>query len=368
MKIRKIIFKDFRSFRGVKEISFLDPLTDEPRPMTVIVGSNGTGKTTILDTIEKVSQQAIYDQGLADLQPQHGGYGCLYLQLTSDDLGNVAPKQPVLKLGFGWYHDLLSLQIEKVEAFDWAYTWVSSRDGTDWGGSHPSSSTFIKWKQAARAMSEGNSQPLTGGVIYFPHTRDIAVRSGGPIEPPPDEPQWLFRFAPQNQWIGSLEHLWVWQNYLDLEEGKTNRENLAPFVSMVEDVLGEGRKITIHKGRVWVPPQWAVATGSDEKVRIDQLPSGERQVLLLFGELARRLRRGAIVMIDEPEISLHPTMQRLVVAKLRRLAREWDLQVILATHSMEIVHAVSPTEVINLDYLPPVEHQVIAQTEGVAAG
>lgn len=362
MKIRKIIFNYFRSFRGVKEISFLDPLTDEPRPMTVIVGSNGTGKTTILDAVEGVlsslipKRKPIVSDVVSDIM--RGGCVCVFLQLSSNDLKGTGSEERELSYVGGRIEDILSLP----EPFK--PDWASKFDKTAIAAGR-----FISNDDATFSLLHATiGDMLYGGLIYFPHTRDIMPRPGGPIQPPPDERTWVFRFKPQDQWEGSLEQLWLWQNYLDLEEGKTNRENLTPFVSMVEDVLGEGRKITIHKGRVWVPPQWAVAEGSDEKVRIDQLPSGERQVLLLFGELARRLRRGAVVMIDEPEISLHPTMQRLVVAKLRRLAREWDLQVILATHSMEIVHAVSPTEVINLDYLPPVENQVMAQTEGVAAG
>jgi predicted ATPase len=74
-------------------------------------------------------------------------------------------------------------------------------------------------------------------------------------------------------------------------------------------------------------------------------------VLLLFGELARRRRKGAVLMIDEPEISLHPTLQRQVVHQLRQFAREWDMQVILATHSLEVLRAVHESERILLDQL-----------------
>jgi predicted ATPase len=85
-------------------------------------------------------------------------------------------------------------------------------------------------------------------------------------------------------------------------------------------------------------------------VNLDQLPSGEQQVLLLFGELARRRREGAVIMIDEIENSLHPTLQRLVMWNLRRITREWDAQVIVATHSLEVINAVRGGAFINLDY------------------
>jgi hypothetical protein len=190
---------------------------------------------------------------------------------------------------------------------------------------------------------------LRNGILYFPHDRRLAVTQGGPIEPPPEKREWLFHFSPGDKWQGSLEHLWVWQNYLDLEENTQKRQNLAPFVESVETVLGQDRRITISKGRVQVPVTWE-QDGERPQVRLDQLPSGEQQVLLLFGELARRRRQGAVIMIDEVENSLHPTLQRLVMWNLHRIAREWDAQVIVATHSLEVINTVRGGAFINLDY------------------
>jgi len=51
MRVRELYFHNFRSFRGERRISFVDPLLGVVRPITVLAGSNGSGKTTILDTI-----------------------------------------------------------------------------------------------------------------------------------------------------------------------------------------------------------------------------------------------------------------------------------------------------------------------------
>jgi predicted ATPase len=90
--------------------------------------------------------------------------------------------------------------------------------------------------------------------------------------------------------------------------------------------------------------------GQEASVRLDQLPSGEQQLLLLFGELARRRRKGAVIAIDEIENSLHPTLQRVVMWNLNRLAREWDAQVIVTTHSLEVINTVRGGALINFDY------------------
>jgi len=99
-----------------------------------------------------------------------------------------------------------------------------------------------------------------------------------------------------------------------------------------------------------VPTGWRDETGNLTQVRLDQLPSGEQQALLLFGELARRRRAGAVIGIDEVENSLHPTLQRLVMWNLHRIARAWEAQVIVATHSLEVIHSVRGGAFINLDF------------------
>ena len=59
MRIRELFFHDFRSFRGPHPISFVDPLTDTVRPISVLAGTNGSGKTTILDSVEALLDFAL---------------------------------------------------------------------------------------------------------------------------------------------------------------------------------------------------------------------------------------------------------------------------------------------------------------------
>jgi predicted ATPase len=155
-----------------------------------------------------------------------------------------------------------------------------------------------------------------------------------------------------NQWTGSLEQLWVWQNYLDLERksrGEATGE-LTSSIELLQEALGPGRKVFVREGRVRVTTPWNDTSGKPAEVLLDQLPSGERQCVLLLGELARRKRPHGVLFIDEPEISLHPALQRQFLGQLRRVARALDMQVFLATHSPEIVRSVPPAEVISLDH------------------
>lgn len=362
MRIREISFHNFRSFRGRHRISFVDPLADASMPISVLAGTNGTGKTTILDTIEALLAFALEPDHPRDLVREAMETGLIHLAVEVDlppanggatALPGLLPTMLHIAVG---RRDLAPGNPER----DWSnlVCWLVQR-GKQGSPFRRQSRLGRQLREQVSTMLQGET-PLEGGLLYFPHDRRLTVTDkGGPIEPPPEQRSWLFHHTVSDKWPGSLEQLWVWQNYLDLERGAQGRLSLQPFVEAVETILGPGRSIQVSEGRALIRPAWRDGEANSEWLRLNQLPSGEQQVLLLFGELARRRRKGAILMIDEPEISLHPTLQRLVVHQLRHLAREWDTQVILATHWLEVPRAVHESERIILDQL--------GQTEGTDA-
>ena len=352
MRIREIFFHDFRSFRGPHRISFVDPLTDAVMPISVLAGTNGTGKTTIFETIEALLALVLDSSKPHALvtEARRTGFVALGLEIDPADL-SAPDSQGGISVPM-----LLYLAAGRMELMpDWFRKALDSfgllsESGRSQAMWQPHNShLFQRLGMAAAGMQQGTNE-LYGGLLYFPHDRRLRTVKAGRIERPVEKRQWIFRFAAGDRWQDSLEQLWVWQNYLDLEEGSQSRNNLQPFVASVEDVLGPNRVISIRKGQVVVQAPWA-ADGEPQQLSLDQLPSGEQQVLLLLGELLRRRRPGAVLAIDEPELSLHPTLQRLLVHRLRKLAREWNMQVLLATHSLEVLRAVHETERILLDRL-----------------
>lgn len=354
MRIREITFRDFRSFRGQRRISFLDTLTEASMPISILAGTNGTGKTTILETVEALLAFALDPDQPRDLVREAMETGLIHLSVEVDlpsangqvtILPHLVPS--VLHIAVG-RRDLAPTKPER----EWPnlVCWLVQR-GKQGPPLRRQSRLGKQLREQVSSMLQSQS-PLEGGLLYFPHDRRLTVTErGGSIEPPPEQRSWLFRHTASDKWPGSLEQLWVWQNYLDLERGLEGRKSLQPFVETVETVLGPHRTIHVSAGRALIRPTWRDGGTSEGWLRFDQLPSGEQQVLLLFGELARRRRKGAILMIDEPEISLHPTLQRQIVHQLRRFARDWEMQVILATHSLEVLRAVHESERISLDQL-----------------
>lgn len=82
---------------------------------------------------------------------------------------------------------------------------------------------------------------------------------------------------------------------------------------------------------------------------VEQLSSGEKQILILLTYIAFSNSVPTIFIIDEPELSLHPRWQRGFIGAVTRLMPIGS-QVIIATHSPELVGKHKPSCVVLLPY------------------
>jgi len=81
----------------------------------------------------------------------------------------------------------------------------------------------------------------------------------------------------------------------------------------------------------------------NHKVKIDNLSTGERELLNKILMFFISDIRDTIILIDEPEISLHPSWQNRVVKLYQNIAEKFNNQIVIATHSPNII-ASTPKE------------------------
>ena len=74
-----------------------------------------------------------------------------------------------------------------------------------------------------------------------------------------------------------------------------------------------------------------------EVLALDSLSSGEQHELVLHYDLLFRVRRNTIVLIDEPELSLHVAWQKGFLTDLMDIVRLSGLDALIATHSPYII-------------------------------
>ncbi len=79
-------------------------------------------------------------------------------------------------------------------------------------------------------------------------------------------------------------------------------------------------------------------TNLDEKLSSDKLSSGEQHIVVLSYNLIFKAEKNALVLIDEPEISLHSIWQNNFVDDIIKMGKEKSLYFLIATHSSEIIN------------------------------
>jgi predicted ATP-binding protein involved in virulence len=79
-------------------------------------------------------------------------------------------------------------------------------------------------------------------------------------------------------------------------------------------------------------------TDQKRKLPLTNLSSGEQQEVVLMYELLFKVNPGTLVLIDEPEISLHVAWQKEFLKDLIRIVDLQDINVVIATHSPQVIN------------------------------
>jgi predicted ATP-binding protein involved in virulence len=79
-------------------------------------------------------------------------------------------------------------------------------------------------------------------------------------------------------------------------------------------------------------------TSSGQRLALPSLSSGEQQEIVLAYGLLFREQPGTLILLDEPEISLHVSWQLDLIPDLLKIADVAKLEFLIATHSPQIVN------------------------------
>lgn len=96
-------------------------------------------------------------------------------------------------------------------------------------------------------------------------------------------------------------------------------------------LLGKVFEVNARKGI-------AVRHEDGREIDLDALSSGEQHEIILMYGLLFNVEQGSLVMIDEPEISLHVSWQMSFISDVQEIARLSGFQFIVATHSPQIIN------------------------------
>ncbi len=101
------------------------------------------------------------------------------------------------------------------------------------------------------------------------------------------------------------------------------------FLEVINELLKRKELVIDEKNEL------KVKTQSGKILSLEQLSSGEKQLLIILGETLLQQSNPHIYIADEPELSLHIDWQEKLVSSLKQLNP--NSQIIFATHSPDIV-------------------------------
>lgn len=317
MRIEQLVLQNFR---GARELTL--ELSDAQT--SVLVGANGAGKSTVLDCAAILLSRLVG-------RIRHGKAGGR--NFAPSDISNWST-ETANAISVTWGERRYSWNVSRVRA----------------GRMHITSSDLQDATELATALRERLSEDENASLpilVYYPVNRavlDIPLR----IRKRHNFDQIA---TYDDSLTGAASSFRVFFEWFRLREDYENelrvdhpayRDPLLDAVRRAIEALMPG----FTGLRVRRSPLRMVIMKSDEEVTVNQLSDGEKCLLALVGDLARRLalanpklpdplQGSGIVMIDEIELHLHPVWQHNVVPALERTFG--CCQFIISTHSAPIL-------------------------------
>lgn len=326
MKLTKLKMKAYRGFKQA-EIEF-DP------HLTLLVGINGAGKTTVLDALAVLMSQLFFEGTKRSSEAR---------QISEVDI----------RIG----HSFTQLEIELLvneQMLRWK-SGLKQPQQTLFDLTPDDASDDERAKLREAVLLHADALAL---AVYYPvnrAVRDIPQRArrghafgkgealDGAFEGGRSDFRRFFEWFREREDVENQHRLRVDSKYRDPQ--------LSAARLAVELLVLGFTDVRIDRS----PPRMFV-TKAGVDLQIEQLSEGEKCMLALAGDLARRLaianpdridplNAEAIIWIDEVELHLHLGWQRTLVGALRRTFP--NCQFILTTHSPQVLAAV-PTDSVRL--------------------
>ncbi|MBF8644038.1 AAA family ATPase [Pseudomonas pudica] len=106
---------------------------------------------------------------------------------------------------------------------------------------------------------------------------------------------------------------------------------------LLSDLASENINLVQPKALAAMQPALGRMSARSEITPFSELSSGEQQMLALLVKVIASATPNARILIDEPEISLHVSWQRLLPIMLSKMCEHFDCDMVIATHSPLLV-------------------------------
>jgi predicted ATP-binding protein involved in virulence len=112
-------------------------------------------------------------------------------------------------------------------------------------------------------------------------------------------------------------------------------DDIAPKIELLTRIIN--KRFLYKKTSISRKDGFVFTSPNGTRLALEKLSSGEQHELVLFYELLFKASPGSLIMIDEPEISLHVVWQEQFLQDVQDITRLADVDVLIATHSPDII-------------------------------
>ena len=109
-------------------------------------------------------------------------------------------------------------------------------------------------------------------------------------------------------------------------------ESIIVFKDIVNSIFSNKSIDVTDNGKL------IISMNNGTTLPLSKLSSGEKQILLIFYQILFHSNSGSVILLDEPEISLHVTWQQMLGDYFSDICRVRKVQMIVCTHSPQVIH------------------------------
>jgi predicted ATPase len=370
MKIESLSLRNFKRFEDLT-IEFKNKVTGEIANQFLILGDNGTGKTTILQAIALGLGMTFFRVKKIDrfdwigwIPGRYWRWGTPEIEMTvhfTDD--EIDATQDAIRR---WYRfkstipssasiaDHIHQNIVRIGISGEQY-WVGDSNGEIapelnflFSGRHHAAQIL---QQDPTVQSLFERLP---GIFWFDQFRNLGTASGSrEVESNGDLTKEPAEQVPYATGISRLRQ--------SLNRWKLQQLQVGPHHRQVDYLLElENHYKRIFPGRYFSDPEpmfrgsipspvdyYFMLSDGKRTYDIEEMSAGEQSVFPMLYEFVRQRIRNSIVLIDEIDLNLHPPLAQGLLSNLPRLGPQ--CQFIFTTHSPVISEIVSPHEILRLE-------------------